>query len=383
MTTMKARDEILLINKFFADHRLGARVAESLSFVAGKSFAVFGITLGPRSRISSIESRLPELAEALSALRGAPAPVRLRKLPLALEVPHPAMAPLAPGPGALIVKPCQMLIGRGYGYDGEREHTLDLTEVAHAMVAGTTGSGKSTLVSLALTTLIFNTSPADVRLVLIDLKNEDLTAFETMPHTVMAAYSMSDAIRAIQWVHDEKELRVASREYPRQRIVLVIDELAELARDRDVMRLLASILATGRSKGVHVIAATQKPLAAIVGSVAKANFSTRLVGRVLSAEDARVAAGMPGTGAEFLPGIGSFLRIEGAQVDRIQVYHLGDAADGLLRHAASRWCKQLPLLESVDAAATQTEEAAPATMPIKRAALSQPITLGLSLRRAT
>ena len=161
-----------------------------------------------------------------------------------------------------------------------------------------------------LWSLTANTSPTDLRLVLVDLKNEDLVPFASLPHTDILAASLPDAEEAIARLHDIKERRVRHRSRG-ERIVLVIDELAELARLKDPMRQLASILAIGRSKSINVLAATQKPLGAIVGSVAKANFTTRLVGRVMSGDDARVAAGVSGIGAEFLPGRGSFLRVEG------------------------------------------------------------------------
>jgi DNA segregation ATPase FtsK/SpoIIIE-like protein len=106
--------------------------------------------------------------------------------------------------------------------------------------------------------------------------------------------------------------------------VLVIDELAELSRLK-LNRYLASILAIGRSKAINVIAATQHPLANVVGgSTAKANFTERLVGRMLCADDAKVAAGMSGSGAEYLPGRGSFLRINGAEARRFQAYWADD-----------------------------------------------------------
>jgi S-DNA-T family DNA segregation ATPase FtsK/SpoIIIE len=79
----------------------------------------------------------------------------------------------------------------------------------------------------------------------------------------------------------------------------------------------------GREAGIHVVAATQRPAAAMVGGMVKANFPVRLVGSVVSAEDAKVAAGLPGTGAERLLGRGDFLLVAKGQVIRFQAAYAG------------------------------------------------------------
>lgn len=339
--TNRASTEIALINQFFKDYRINASISESGSHVAGRSYIVLAIRLGAGARITSIEARLHEMAEIISAARGEATPVRLRRLPLALELPHPHPQPAIPDP-ALRIRPHTMLCGQTYAFDGSMSDELvDLTTTPHSLVAGTTGSGKSVLVATMLWSLTANTSPVDLRLVLIDLKNEDLVPFAALPHTDVLAANLPDAEEAIARLHDIKERRVRQRSRG-ERIVLVIDELAELARLKDPMRQLASILAIGRSKAINVIAATQKPLGAIVGSVAKANFTTRLVGRVMSGDDARVAAGVSGVGAEFLPGRGSFLRIEGMDVRRFQSYWIPDI-DERMSATIDRWTTQLPI----------------------------------------
>jgi S-DNA-T family DNA segregation ATPase FtsK/SpoIIIE len=152
------------------------------------------------------------------------------------------------------------------------------------------------------------------------------------------ATDSTSATEAIDIVHYEKEARVRSGKRG-TRMVLVIDELAELARMRPVMQQLASILAIGRSKNINVLAATQKPLGAIVGSVAKANFTSRLIGRVMSPDDSRVAAGISGIGAEYLPGQGAFLRVEGMDVHRFQGYYVDP--DAWMQPIMDRWYQQM------------------------------------------
>lgn len=353
----KLQAEIGLIEKFFKDYRISARINQSASFVAGRSFALLSVTLGPGTRIGALEARMPELSEFLSGFRGRPTPVRLRKLPLSIEVPHPAMEPLFPTWADLHIPAHSFLLGKSYGYDGECNELALLEKEPHLLLAGTTGSGKSRLLELMIYSFALNTSPADARLIFIDLKNEDLVQFGTLPHCDGLALSMADADEVIREVYDIKEARVRSGRGKYRRLVLVIDELAELSRVPELMGLLASVLAIGRSKNVNVIAATQKPTAKVIGSVAKANFGKRLVGKVLSPSDEEVAAGMTGSGARFLPGQGAFLAIHGDQVQRFQAYLLDDDPDlarlrteqkGVLltdvqQTIRDRWCEQLPL----------------------------------------
>jgi hypothetical protein len=103
-------------------------------------------------------------------------------------------------------------------------------------------------------------------------------------------------------------------------VVVVVDELADLlmVAGDDVQRVLTRLTQRGREAGIHVVAATQKPTTAVIGSLVKANFPVRLVGRVMSIDDARVAAGISGTGAERLTGRGDFLAVAEGRVIRFQ-----------------------------------------------------------------
>jgi S-DNA-T family DNA segregation ATPase FtsK/SpoIIIE len=332
----KAGEEIALINRFFKDYGINAAVSETGSHVAGRSYIVFNVSLRAGARITAIESRLRELAEILSAYRGQPTPIRLRHMPLALEVPHPRPqpVPLAPQPRP----PHTMALGQSYGFDGSiTEEVIDLSRTPHTLIAGATGSGKSVLLTAMLCSLTMYTRPQDLHLICVDMKNEDLVPFAELPHTTYMATDSASATEAIDLVHYEKEVRVRNGRRG-TRMVVVIDELAELARMRPVMQQLASILAIGRSKNINVLAATQKPLGAIVGSVAKANFTSRLIGRVMSPDDSRVAAGISGVGAEYLPGQGAFLRVEGMDVRRFQGYYV--EPDAWTQPILERWYQQ-------------------------------------------
>ncbi|MCK4452063.1 MAG: hypothetical protein KAX26_15880, partial [Anaerolineae bacterium] len=110
-------------------------------------------------------------------------------------------------------------------------------------------------------------------------------------------------------------------------VVIVIDELADLLMvgGKAVQWALTRLTQRGREAGIHIIAATQKPTTAVLGSLVKANFPVRLVGRVTSVEDARTATGWSGTGAERLLGRGDFLAVAEGRVMRFQAARVSPA----------------------------------------------------------
>ena len=116
----------------------------------------------------------------------------------------------------------------------------------------------------------------------------------------------------------------AGRSLPR--LVVAVDELADLLQTggKGVAEALTRLTQRGREAGIHVVAATQRPSAALVGGLMKANFPVRLVGSVVSPEDAKVAAGMPGTEAERLLGRGDFLLVAKGQTIRFQAAYAGE-----------------------------------------------------------
>ena len=111
----------------------------------------------------------------------------------------------------------------------------------------------------------------------------------------------------------------------RPRIVIVIDELADLLQTcgSALEALLTRLTQRGRSAGISVVACTPKPIARAVGTLIKANFPVRLVGRVTSKSDALVATGISGSGAEKLSGRGDFLLIAGGETIRFQAAQSG------------------------------------------------------------
>ncbi|MFN2285168.1 MAG: DNA translocase FtsK [Anaerolineae bacterium] len=211
---------------------------------------------------------------------------------------------------------------------------LSAPEVAHILVSGTTGSGKSALLKTIAASLALTHTPSLLQMLCIDPKGRTFPAFSGIPHlTRKPIVDVPEALEALQSVVRVMESRDRRGETPVTkrnaivshndgaqgtsvpRIVIFIDELADLVilGEAPLSDLLTRLVQRGRQAGVHVIAATQHPSSAILSSVMRANFPLRLVGRVVSANDARVASGRAGTDAHLLNGRGDFLAVSGGE----------------------------------------------------------------------
>ncbi len=197
---------------------------------------------------------------------------------------------------------------------------LPSPDVAHVLVAGTTGSGKTALLQAMILSLAMTNPTRDLALVLVDPKRRAFGLFEGLPHLVRPViWRVEETVEALQSLVRLMERR-ESGETDWPHVVLVIDELADLLMmgGKAVQWSLTRLTQRGRGAGIHIVAATQKPTAAVLGPLIKANFPVRLVGRVMSAEDARTATGWSGTGAERLTGRGDFLALAEGRVTRFQ-----------------------------------------------------------------
>jgi len=195
----------------------------------------------------------------------------------------------------------------------------------HLLIAGTTGSGKTALARSLLTSLAMHNRQTQVQLVLIDPKGRGFGPLAQLPHVLGGVVAdPAEAVARLRWVADEMERR-DREQVNRPLLVVAIDELADLLQTggRAVEALLTRISQRGREAGVHLVACTQKPTAALIGSAIKANFPVRLVGAVASRDEARFASGIPDSGAEKLEGKGDFLLIAKGAPVRFQAAWLG------------------------------------------------------------
>ena len=223
---------------------------------------------------------------------------------------------------------------------------LPSPDVAHVLVAGTTGSGKTVLMqTMVLSLAMANPAPSPfqprnlasgLRLILIDPKGYAFGVFQGLPHlardVIREAGEAAEALQSLVHLMERQGEQAGaargngdgsmSNGFPH--VVVVIDELADLLMvgGKDIQWALTRLTQRGREAGIHVIAATQKPSAEVLGPLIKANFPVRLVGRVTCASDARTATGWSGTGAERLMGRGDFLAVAEGRVMRFQAAHV-------------------------------------------------------------
>ena len=203
---------------------------------------------------------------------------------------------------------------------------LPSPEVAHVLVAGTTGSGKTVLLRTLLLSLALLNPQRTLQMALIDPKGRGFGPLADLPHLVRPVITDPDvAVNLLQGMVTEMERRDKEKRCT-PALVIAIDELADLrmAGGKAVEDNLARLTQRGREAGIHVIVATQRPAATVVGSLVKANLPVRLVGAVGSPEDAKVATGIAGSGAERLRGRGDFLLIARGQTIRMQAAYLSD-----------------------------------------------------------
>ena len=185
----------------------------------------------------------------------------------------------------------------------------NMLEQPHLLVAGATGSGKSVVINGLIYTALYD-SPAAVQFILIDPKRVELVDYKPLPHTLQYASEPGDMVQALEKAMTITEARYKAMQRDRVKkyqgggVYVVIDELADLMTTdrRHVQPLLQRLAQIGRAANVHIIAATQCPLAAVIPTPIKVNFDSRVALRTRSAQDSRNILGVKG--CELLPRYG-------------------------------------------------------------------------------
>jgi S-DNA-T family DNA segregation ATPase FtsK/SpoIIIE len=191
-----------------------------------------------------------------------------------------------------------------------------------------TGSGKSVLLrTIALSLLLTHTSN-ELRMILLDPKGKTFEPFEGAPQLLRS--QVTEAPEALEALRSLLHLMEARNRHGESNpcVTVVIDELGELlfSGGNQIAEGLTRLVQRGREVGIHLVAATQRPSSAIMTDLIKVNFPLRLVGKVVSASDARLATGRGGTDAHLLQGRGDFLAIGGGEGDplRFQAAYVGE-----------------------------------------------------------
>ncbi|MEK9195985.1 MAG: DNA translocase FtsK 4TM domain-containing protein [Patescibacteria group bacterium] len=200
----------------------------------------------------------------------------------------------------------------------------DLAKMPHLLVAGQTGSGKSVMINTILTSLLYHNTPSDLKLILVDPKQVELTPYDGIPHLLAPViHEPEKCISALKWAIAEMERRLKTmagegkrnideynnlkKEEGMPYIVIVIDELADLmmVAARDVEALIVRIAQKARASGIHLVLATQRPSVDVITGLIKANVPSRMAFTVASQVDSRTI--IDGVGANKLLGQGDML----------------------------------------------------------------------------
>jgi S-DNA-T family DNA segregation ATPase FtsK/SpoIIIE len=328
-----------IIEKTLESFGIAARVAEVNK---GPAVTQYALEIAAGTKLSKITALSNDLALALAAPTGQiriEAPIPGRSL-VGIEIPNRSLefVTLKQMLSSDLMKNSKSKLTVALGLDVAGDPVAaDIARMPHVLIAGTTGSGKSVLINSFIASLLFRTTPKEVRLILVDPKRVELIGYNGIPHLLIPVIVDVDKIlSALKWAMMEMDRRYKLFASSNVRnidgfnefsgfqalpyIVIFIDELADLMSYApvEVEDAICRIAQMARATGIHLIVSTQRPSVDVITGLIKANIPSRIAFNVSSMVDSRVIIDMPG--AEKLLGRGDMLYIppDQAKPTRIQ-----------------------------------------------------------------
>lgn len=328
-----------IIEKTLQSFSIDARVVE---VNLGPAVTQYALELALGTKVSKITSLSNDLALATEAPTGQiriEAPIPGRSL-VGIEIPNRSLelVPLRTMLASSIMQKSKSKLTVSLGLDVSGNPVVaDIARMPHVLIAGTTGSGKSVALNTFIASLLFRSSPHEVKFIMIDPKRVEMTVFNGIPHLLTPVIVDVDKIlSSLKWAMGEMDRRyklfaekgvrnidsynehVGFQALPY--IVILIDELADLMSYApvEVEDAIARLAQMARATGIHLVIATQRPSVDVITGLIKANVPCRIAFNVSSMTDSRVILDMPG--AEKLLGRGDMLYIppDQAKPTRIQ-----------------------------------------------------------------
>lgn len=307
----------------------------------GPAVTQYALKLSLGTKVSKITSLASDMALALAAPTGTvriEAPIPGRDL-IGIEIPNRGLefVTLKRMMVSDAMRKAKSKLAVALGLDVSGSPLIgDIAKMPHVLVAGTTGSGKSVLLNAWICSLLFRTSPSEVRLILVDPKRVELVGYNGIPHLLTPVIVETDKIlSALRWATQEMDRRYKQFAEVGVRnidgfnelsgfqalpyIIIFIDELADLMgyAPVEVEDTICRLAQMARATGIHLVVATQRPSVDVITGLIKANIPARIAFNVSSMVDSRVI--LDGPGAEKLLGRGDMLYVPPDQAKPMRI----------------------------------------------------------------
>ena len=353
--------------------------------VQGPAVTRYEVALEQGVRLNKLTNLSEDVALALgvSSVRIAPVPGKISVV--GIEVPNKVVIPVPIR--EVLESPAfrkhKSSVAFSVGKDiGGNYIVGDCSKLPHMLIAGTTGSGKSVCINSLLISMLYKSTPEELRLIMVDPKMVELGIYNGIPHLLIPVVTdPKKAAGALQWAVTEmmKRYRMFAeagvRELsaynhwvqdqegmePLPKVVIVIDELADLmlVAAKDVEESICRVAQMGRAAGMHLVIATQRPSADVITGLMKANIPSRVAFAVASSLESRII--LDNTGAEKLVGKGDMLwfplgagkplRVQGCFISDEEV---AAVVDSVKQNAAAEYDNEV--MEQIEQHAAETEK---------------------------